>query len=335
MMQRFLRHPLRNKRFFHNPMISIIIPIFNEEENLPILYQKVSDSMKAIGREWEIVLINDGSSDNSTSILNTLADNDEQVKVVHFRRNFGQTAAMMAGVDFASGDIIIPMDGDLQNDPSDIPKLLAKLDEGYDVVSGWRKDRKDHPVKRNFVSRVANRLISKLSGVPLHDYGCSLKAYRKEVIKNVKLYGEMHRFIPIYANWHGARITEVPVTHHPRVHGVSKYGLERVLKVIFDLLVVKFLHQYAEKPMYIFGSAGLISLAIGFLSGIWAIYLKVFENISFIQTPLPLLVVLTTITGIICILLGLQAELIVRTYYESQNKAVYLVENTRNIEIQG
>lgn len=316
-------------------MISIIIPIFNEEENLPILHGKVSEAMEAIGRDWELVLINDGSSDNSASVLDELADKDEQVKVVHFRRNFGQTAAMMAGVDFAKGDIIIPMDGDLQNDPADIPKLLEKLDEGYDVVSGWRKDRKDHPVKRNFVSRVANKLISKLSGVSLHDYGCSLKAYRKDVIKNVKLYGEMHRFIPIYASWHGARITEVPVTHHPRIHGVSKYGLERVVKVIFDLLVVKFLHQYAEKPMYIFGTAGLISLLVGFVSGIWALYLKFAEGISFIQTPLPLLVVLTTITGIICILLGLQAELIVRTYYESQNKSVYLVEQTRNMTADG
>ena len=183
-------------------MISIIIPIFNEEENLPILHQKVAESMEHIGRKWEMVLINDGSSDNSAAVLDELADKDKHVKVVHFRRNFGQTAAMMAGVDFANGDIIIPMDGDLQNDPTDIPKLLDKLDEGYDVVSGWRKDRKDHPVKRNFVSRVANKLISKLSGVSLHDYGCSLKAYRKEVIKNVKLYGEMHRFIPIYASWH-------------------------------------------------------------------------------------------------------------------------------------
>lgn len=313
-------------------MISIIIPIYNEEENLPTLYQNVSEAMIAINREWEMVLINDGSSDNSASVLNSQADNDERVKVVHLRRNFGQTAAMMAGVDYARGDIIIPMDGDLQNDPLDIPKLLEKLDEGYDVVSGWRKDRKDHPIKRNFVSRVANRLISKLSGVSLHDYGCSLKAYRKEVIKNVKLYGEMHRFIPIYASWHGARIAEVPVTHHPRIHGVSKYGLERVLKVIFDLLVVKFLHQYAEKPMYIFGTAGLISLFIGFVSGVWALYLKFVEDVSFIQTPLPLLVVLTIITGIICILLGLQAELIVRTYYESQNKSVYIVEKTANID---
>lgn len=315
-------------------MISIIIPVYNEEDNLPILHKKVSEVMESIGRKWEMVLINDGSSDNSRSVLDDLADKDNHVKVVHFRRNFGQTAAMMAGVDFAMGDIIIPMDGDLQNDPSDIPKLLSKLDEGYDVVSGWRKDRKDHPVKRNFVSRIANKLISKLSGVSLHDYGCSLKAYRKEVIKNVKLYGEMHRFIPIYASWQGARITEVPVTHHPRIHGVSKYGLERVLKVIFDLLVVKFLHQYAEKPMYIFGTAGLISLFIGFVSGIWALYLKFFEDVSFIQTPLPLLVVLTIITGIICILLGLQAELIVRTYYESQNKPVYLVEKTENIEAE-
>ena len=313
-------------------MISIIVPVYNEAGSLPTLYDQISAVMSGLGRPWELIIVDDGSTDGSLACLRDIAARDSAVKVVSFRRNFGQTAAMMAGVDYAQGNIIIPMDGDLQNDPADIPRLLTKLDEGYDVVSGWRKDRKDKPIKRNFLSRLANHLISWISGVHLHDYGCSLKAYRKEVIKGVKLYGEMHRFIPIYASWFGARITEIPVLHHPRQHGVSKYGLERVIKVVFDLLVVKFLSKYAEKPMYIFGAAGVVSLVISFLSGLWAIYLKLFEDTSFIKTPLPLLVVLTFITGFMCILMGLLAELIIRTYYEAQGKAVYLVGETRNIE---
>jgi glycosyltransferase involved in cell wall biosynthesis len=280
---------------------------------------------------WEVILVNDGSFDGTREILDELAAQDKAVKVVHFRRHFGQTAAMMAGVDFSQGHIIIPIDGDLQNDPEDIPRLLEKLDQGYDVVSGWRKDRHDNPIKRNLPSRIANSLISSISGVSLHDYGCSLKAYRKDVIKGIRLYGEMHRFIPIYASMFGARIAEIPVTHHARVHGQSKYGLSRVIKVVFDLMVVKFLSKYAEKPMYIFGSAGLFSLFISFVSGLGALYLKYFHHVSFISTPLPLLVVMAGITGFMCILMGLQAELLTRTYYEAQGKAVYLVGSTRNI----
>jgi glycosyltransferase involved in cell wall biosynthesis len=239
---------------------------------------------------------------------------------------------MMAGIRYASGEIIIPMDGDLQNDPADIATLLAKLEEGYDVVSGWRRDRKDDAVRRNFPSRMANVLISVISGVKLHDYGCSLKAYRRDVVKGVKLYGEMHRFIPIYASWEGGRVTEVPVAHHPRMHGASKYGADRVLKVVLDLIVVQFLARYANRPIYVFGTFGLASMVVAILAGVWAVYLKYFENTTFIQTPLPLLVVMLTVTGGMSILMGLLAEIIMRTYYESQGKDVYLVKSTTNLD---
>ncbi len=312
-------------------MISVIIPVYNEEANLQPLYDQVSGILRSLGRPWELILVDDGSTDRSRTRMNELADKDELVKVVFLRRNFGQTAAMMAGLDFSRGEIIISMDGDLQNDARDIPKLVEKLEEGFDVVSGWRKFRKDHPVKRNLPSHMANWIISRISGIKLHDYGCSLKAYRKEVVKDIKLYGEMHRFIPIYASWFGARIAEIPVAHHVRVHGKSNYGLERTAKVIFDLMVVKFLSKYSQKPMYVFGMVGLASLSVSFLSGLWALYLKFFEHTSFISTPLPLLVVMTGITGFMCILMGLLAELVIRTYYESQHKAVYLVGQTRNI----
>jgi len=238
---------------------------------------------------------------------------------------------MMAGIDHASGDTIIPMDGDLQNDPADIHRLLEKLEEGYECVSGWRKNRQDGELKRNLPSRIANRLISWISGVHLHDYGCSLKAYHKDVIKGVKLYGEMHRFIPIYASWSGARVTEIPVTHHARLFGKSKYGLERVAKVVLDLIVVKFLSKYATKPIYVFGGFGLMSIFISGLAGAYALYLKIFEHVSFILTPLPLLMVMSFITGVMSILMGLLAELVMRTWYESQGKSVYLVRNTINL----
>ena len=219
----------------------------------------------------------------------------------------------------------MPMDGDLQNDPSDIGRLLAKLEEGFDVVSGWRKDRKDAAFKRNLPSRLANDLISKVSGVRLHDYGCSLKAYRRDVLDGVKLYGEMHRFVPIYAAWNGARVGEIEVTHHPRVHGESKYGLERVVKVVLDLLVVKFLFRYAGKPIYLFGGFGLISFGVATLVLAWAAWLKLFEGISFIQTPLPILAVILFAIGVVSLLMGLLAEMVNRTYHESQSKPVYRV----------
>jgi glycosyltransferase involved in cell wall biosynthesis len=313
-------------------MISVIVPIYNEIESILPLYARVAEVLSTIGRPWELLLVNDGSSDGSGAVLDKLAETDVHVKVIHLRRNFGQTAAMMAGIDFASGDTIIPMDGDLQNDPADIPRLLAKLEQGYDVVSGWRKGRKDAKLTRNLPSWFANRLISMISGVHLHDYGCSLKAYHKSVIKEVKLYGEMHRFIPIYASWQGARVSEIPVRHHARRYGKSKYGLERTVKVILDLIVVKFLATFAQKPMYIFGGIGMVCLALSGISGFWALYLKFFEQISLVQTPLPLLFVMTGITGTMCILMGLLAELMTRTYHESQDKPIYSVSNIRNID---
>ncbi|MDP3138750.1 MAG: glycosyltransferase family 2 protein [Burkholderiaceae bacterium] len=313
-------------------MISVIVPVFNEEESLPRLYEQLLAALEPLAQPWEVILVNDGSRDNSAGVLDRLAHIDAHIKVVHFRRNYGQTSAMMAGIDFASGDIIIPIDADLQNDPQDIPRLLAKLDEGYDVVSGWRRDRKDDSLRRNLPSRMANWLISRVSGVKLHDYGCSLKAYRREVIKDVKLYGEMHRFIPIYASWLGARVTEIPVTHHARQFGQSKYGLERIAKVFLDLLVVKFLDRYAQKPIYVFGGFGLLSLAISALVGAWALYLKLFMDVAFIRTPLPLLCVFTAMLGITCILMGLLAELVTRTWFESQGRSTYLIRAKRNLD---
>ncbi len=312
-------------------MLSIVIPVYNEQGNVFLLYERLVAALQGAAADYEVIVVNDGSTDSTLDHLREVAIGDPRCKVVSFRRNFGQTAAMMAGIDFASGEIIIGMDGDLQNDPNDIPRLLAKLAEGYDVVSGWRQNRKDAPMTRNLPSKAANFLISAISGVRLHDYGCTLKAYRREVLKGVRLYGEMHRFIPIYASWEGGKVTEIPVNHHPRTHGHSKYGLERVVKVVLDLIVVKFLASYAMKPIYVFGSFGLASILIAFLSGLWALSLKVFEGVSFISTPLPLLVVLAFITGVMSILMGLIAEIIMRTYYESQGKRVYLVKETINL----
>jgi len=315
-----------NLREVHAPAdISVIIPIYNEAENIPVLHERVSAALDRLGRSWELVLVNDGSTDASPALLDQVAAKDPHVTVVHFRRNYGQTAALMAGIDHASGAIIVPMDGDLQNDPNDIVRLLVKLDEGFDVVSGWRKDRKDNAVKRNLPSRLANLLISRVSGVHLHDYGCSLKAYRRDVLTGVKLYGEMHSFVPIYAAWNGARVTELEVTHHPRLYGESKYGLERILKVVLDLIVVKFLFRYAGKPIYLFGGFGFLSMLLGVLAGAWALALKLFFHTSLIQTPLPLLAVFLCAMGVLSILMGLLAEMLNRTYHESQDKPVYRV----------
>jgi len=311
--------------------VSVIAPVYNESKSVGTLYDLIRQTLDGERLRWELILVNDGSTDTSPAKLDALAADDPRVKVIHFRRNYGQTAAMMAGIDFASGEIIVAIDADLQNDPADIPKLLEKLREGFDVCSGWRKERKDQALRRNLPSRLANRLISRVSGVRLHDYGCSLKAYRKEVVKGVRLYGEMHRFIPIYASWHGARVTETPVNHNPRMHGKSNYGLERVFKVVLDLLVVKFLFRYAQKPIYVFGGIGLASMALSSLLAAYAIYLKIFEGQSFIRTPVPLLVVFTAMTGIVCVLMGLLAEILMRTWHESQNKTVYEVRGTKNI----
>src|SRR5471030_2546895 len=312
--------------------ISVTIPVYNEAGNLRRLCEQLTPVLESLRRPWEVIFVNDGSSDGSTEVLDELAAREARIKVIHFRRNAGQTAAMMAGFEHARGEIIVPMDADLQNDPQDIPLLLAKLAEGFDVCSGWRKDRQDHPVRRKLPSRVANWLISKVSGVRLHDYGCSLKAYRRDVIKGVRLYGEMHRFIPIYASWLGAKVTEVPVRHHPRVAGISSYGLERILKVILDLVVVVFLDRYAQKPIYVFGGFGLLNFLVSLVAGVWALYLKFWTGISFIQTPLPLLVVMSAITGVMCVLLGLIAEMVTRGWHESRGKQTYIVGVTRNLE---
>ncbi len=306
--------------------LTVTVPIYNEQDNILPLYEKTRTALEALGRPWELLLVNDGSRDASAQRLDELAAQDPRVTVVHLRRNYGQTAALMAGLDHARGEIIVPMDGDLQNDPADIGRLLAKLDEGFDVVSGWRKDRQDHAIKRNLPSRLANRLISTVSGVHLHDYGCSLKAYRRSVLEGVKLYGEMHRFVPVYAAWNGARVAELPVLHHPRIHGESKYGLERVFKVLLDLIVVKFLFRYANKPIYVFGGFGMLALFGALLAGGWAIGLKLFASTSLIQTPLPLLAVFLAAVGVLSILMGLLAEMLNRTYHESQAKPVYAVD---------
>ncbi len=312
-------------------MLSVIIPIYNERETIRPLFEKTAEVLETIGQPWEILFINDGSHDGSEEELDAVARENPAAKVLHFRRNFGQTAAMMAGFDHARGDIIVPMDGDYQNDPADIPKMLAKLDEGFDVVSGWRRDRQDNAIKRNFPSIMANKLISFVSGVKLQDFGCSLKAYRRDVIEGVRLYGEMHRFLPVYTSWHGARITEVTVGHFARRAGKSKYGLERVLKVLLDLMVVKFLDRHAQKPMYVFGLCGALMFAVSAGFALWALTLYFFAGKPFITTPLPLMTVFTFMTGVICFLLGLLAEMITRTFYESQGKRIYLVREARNL----
>lgn len=310
--------------------VSIVVPIYNEEMNLLDLFEKLEELMDNQPLEWEIILVNDGSKDSSGIIIAEKAEQDSRYTAIQFRRNFGQTAAMQAGFDFAKGEVVVPLDADLQNDPADIPMLLAKLEEGYDVVSGWRKKRQDKPFRRVFLSRVANALISKISGVKLHDYGCSLKAYRKEVMAEVRLYGEMHRFIPIYAAWQGGEITEVPVNHFPRTKGVSKYGMERVFKVILDLIVVKFLHGYSQKPMYVFGGFGIFCFALSFLFGVIAIGLRITDVANLSRTPLPLACLFFSLIGVFSILMGLLAEIITRTYYEAQNKKTYRVLETLN-----
>ena len=308
------------------PDISVIIPVFNEGENILLLHRALSSVLKGIDQEAEVIFIDDGSSDDTLIHLRAISEKDPSVKVLALSRNFGQTAALSAGIDFSKGKIIIPMDGDLQNDPEDILPLLQKIEEGYDVVSGWRKDRKDAFLSRRLPSVVANKLIAFVGGGHLHDYGCTLKAYRRDILKNIRLYGEMHRFIPIYAQWIGARVSEIPVRHHPRTHGSSKYGMNRVLKVILDLMVVKFLLSYSQKPIYVFGGLGFLMILGAFFSGVYALYLKFFRGTSFILTPLPLLCVLLIVLGSLSILMGFLAEILTRTYYESQGKPTYQIK---------
>jgi dolichol-phosphate mannosyltransferase len=311
--------------------LSIVVPILNEEDSIGPLHAALAPVLDGIDADYEIIFVNDGSTDRSAEILDRLAESDARIKVLHLRRNYGQTAALMAAIRHSTGDVIVPMDGDLQNDPADIPLLLAKLDEGYDVVSGWRQARQDRTLSRCLPSLIANRLASRISGVRLHDYGCTLKAYRRSVIENVKLYGEMHRFIPIYAAWQGGRVAELPVRHHARRHGASKYGLSRAPRVLLDLIVIRFLDRALDRPMQFFGKAGLLAIALAVVAGLYALHLKIFEDTSFIETPLPLLVALLALVGLLCILMGLLAELQTRTYYEAQGKQPYVVASKRNL----
>src|SRR5436305_984549 len=307
------------------PDISVFLPVFNEEPNLRPLHEKLKQALAQLDRTAEIIYVDDGSSDGSLNVLREIAANDPRVRVIALRRNYGQTPAMAVGIHAARGRVLIPMDADMQNDPADIARLLDKIDEGYDVVSGWRKDRKDPLITRKIPSQIANSLISRIGGVPLHDYGCSLKAYRRESLEDVRLYGEMHRFIPIYASWAGARVTEIPVEHHARTAGKSKYGLSRTIKVIFDLMTIKFMASYQTKPIYIFGAFGMLSFLVSFLAGAFALFLKLTHKADLIQTPLPVLAIVMFAVGIQFILMGLLAEMLVRTYHESQSKRIYAV----------
>ena len=312
--------------------LSIVIPIYNEEENLPILYEKLKEVLDKLGKNYEIIFVNDGSTDRSWEIIKQLAEKDPHVVGVNFRRNYGQTAAMSAGFDMARGEVIITMDGDLQNDPTDIPRLLEEMDKGYDIVSGWRKDRKDAFISRTLPSRIANWLISKVTGVHLHDYGCSLKAYKADVAKNLDYYGEMHRFLPALAKPVGAKVTELPVKHHPRMYGKSKYGISRTFKVILDLFLVKFLLDYRTKPLRVFGGTGLILFTIGSLILLYLVFVKLFMGEDIGNRPLLIFGTLLVLSGIQLISTGIVAELITRTYYESQNKRPYLIKEVVSSE---
>ncbi len=306
--------------------LSVVIPVYNEEESLPLLHETLRAALKGIKREWEVIYVDDGSSDKSIEVLGKIASEDSKhVCVVQFRRNFGQTTAIAAGIDHARGDIIVFLDADLQNDPADIPMILEKLDEGYDVVSGWRKDREDNALTRNLPSHMANWLISQVTGVHLHDYGCTLKAYRREALTGFRLYGEMHRFIPVYANAVGAKIIEVPVRHHARKFGKSKYGLERTIKVVLDLIAVQFLTRYANKPIYLFGGGGMLLIALSLMTMLALTIRRAIDGTGITTSPIFIIAVMVAVMGLQSVLMGLIAELLVRTYHESQAKPTYTV----------
>lgn len=310
--------------------LSIVIPIYNEEENIPLLYNAVTAALDPTGLEYEIIAVDDGSMDGSFTTLKELAAKDPRLRVIRLRRNFGQSAAMAAGFEAARGAVIVPMDGDLQNDPADIPLLLQKMAEGFDVVSGWRKERKDTFVNRILPSRIANWLISRMTGVHLHDYGCTLKAYRREVLEGIGLYGEMHRFVPALASRVGARVTELPVSHHPRQFGQSKYGISRTMRVILDLITVRFLLSYATKPIQLFGKWGIYCFLMAGASGSTTLYMKLFGNHSMNRNPLLILTTFLLFMGVQFIALGLLGELNARTWYESQGKPLYSIREKLN-----
>jgi glycosyltransferase involved in cell wall biosynthesis len=311
--------------------ISVVIPLYNEEENVVELHRRVKAAMDRTGKEFETIYVDDGSTDGTLPLLQEIQANDRSAVVLSLRRNFGQTAAFAAGFDYARGDVIVTLDGDLQNDPDDIPKLLDLIREN-DIVSGWRKQRKDPFLSRRLPSIIANWLISKVTGVMLHDYGCSLKAYRREVVKNLKLYGEMHRFIPAVANWYGVKIAEVETTHHPRLRGKSKYGISRTVKVVLDLITVKFLQSFSTKPLQFFGPIGLLSGLIGFLVSLYLTVEKVLLGRDIGGRPLLLFGALLIIVGIQFIGMGLLGEMMVRVYHETQKKPIYVIKKVSRHE---
>lgn len=310
--------------------LSIVIPLLNEEDNIPPLYQSLKNVLDGMAIKYEIIIIDDGSTDRSYEILEELAAKDKSLKVIRFRRNFGQTAGLAAGFDEADGDVVITMDADLQNDPQDIPKLVEKINEGYDLVAGWRYDRQDAEISRKLPSRIANALISKTTDVKLHDYGCTLKAFRKEVVKNINLYGELHRFIPAIASWMGVRIAEVKVNHHARIHGESKYNISRTPRVLLDLFTVKFLLSYSAKPLQFFGKFGLITGGVGFLMMMWLILQRLFTDTPLSDKPSLLIAIMLILVGVQFISFGLLGEMMTRTYHETQEKSVYVVRDILN-----
>jgi len=307
--------------------VSIVVPLYNERENIAPLHDALLRAVANIDRRVEILLVNDGSADGTREAVNALAAKDPSIRALHFRRNFGQTAALQAGIEYARGEVVVMMDGDLQNDPEDIPALLAKLDEGYDVVSGWRQRRRDAFLSRVLPSAIANRIISLVSGVHLHDYGCTLKAYRRSVLKDVRLYGEMHRFIPIYCSWLGGKVTEMPVNHRARTRGKSKYGAERIAKVILDLVMIRFMASYQTRPIHFFGGLGIISILLSAPATLYALWLKFFSGIGLTRTPLLLLAAMLIILGVMFIVMGILAEMIIRVYYETQDKKPYVLHD--------
>lgn len=306
--------------------LSVIIPIFDEEENIEPLYSELKSTLDSLNKPYEIILVDDGSQDNSFNILKTIARQDKTVKAIRFGRNYGQTAALAAGFKYAQGDILVTMDGDLQNDPQDIPHLLSKMQEGYDVVSGWRKKRKDPLFTKKIPSWIASWLISVITGVHLHDYGCTLKAYKKEAVKNVTLYGEMHRFLPALASWNGVSIAELPTRHHARRHGKTKYGLSRITRVILDLITVKFLLSFSTKPIQLFGGWGFLSLFFGGISGLAVILMKILQNKDMTGNPLLYLTFLFLVIGVQFIMMGLLGEILARIYHESHRHPTYTIK---------
>ncbi len=309
--------------------LSVVIPIYNEEGNIETLYEELTAALESIGREYEIIAVNDGSQDRSYQMLNGLQTRDSRWHVIHFRRNFGQTAAMAAGFDAARGEIVVTIDADLQNDPRDIERILDKFEEGYDIVSGWRQNRKEPLFLRRIPSIIANRLISRTTGIRLHDYGCTLKAYHFDVVKGVQLYGELHRFIPALASQMGVRVAEVPVKDRARHWGSSKYGFNRTFKVILDLIAVMFLLSYFNRPVYVFGAAGIMVGTVGALLGLYLTVFKLLTENKIGDRPLLQLAVLLMVLGVQFISTGIVADMIMRTYHESQHKPIYFIRERR------